>query len=144
MTTTPYSDLIKIVRPFVGAKLNPTLDKDGRIMPRNVAIDILCEWGQRMDADVREVSESGITSFFYSGCDVFFWHQIEAITIRSVDDLGDTVAARSYYSSNLRVNATVAPVDGPEFDLAASHLAKMSRKSRAAIEIWWQDLSERN
>ena len=92
-----------IVVPFVGAKINRKRDANGYAMPNRAAIDIRYVGATRIDADVRDVSPEGITTFFYSGADFIPWDDVLSLTIREMDDLGNTTASRTVYAAADRI-----------------------------------------
>lgn len=89
------SELRDILAPFVGTRLNHKRDADNYVIPRTHALDILCD-SNKVDADVRALTDEGVEVFFYAGCDLVRWSDIREVTVRSVDARGETLAARRY------------------------------------------------
>lgn len=90
------AELVDLIRPFVGAKLNPPRDPaTGYVRHRTSAIDIH-HASDRMDADVRSISAEGVEDFFYRDTDLVPWSAIRGITISSLDEYGNRTAETRY------------------------------------------------
>ena len=92
-----------LVAPFVNVRFNQRRDANGYSLRRREAIDIRYACADRIDADVRGVSPEGITTFFYSGADFIAWDDVLSLTIREMDDLGNTTASRTVYAAADRI-----------------------------------------
>lgn len=92
--TTP--ELIALLTPFVGAKLNPPRDTNGYALPRTTAIDIRIPGVAMIDADLRAVTETSFERSFYSGCETFALADISRVTIRGLDHNGNDTAVTEY------------------------------------------------
>lgn len=74
------------LRPFVNAKLERRL--------RNTCVDLILTWGEKCNADVRDLTDEGVVCFFYSGCETTPWTEIVAVRIRELDEDGTRIATR--------------------------------------------------
>lgn len=94
VTTT---ELIELVGPFAGAKLNPPRDPGNRwrILPQTAAVDILCRTN-KINADVRAVTAAGIEVFFYDRCETVPWAEVQRVVVRELDGNGETIAQTVY------------------------------------------------
>ncbi|WP_374412689.1 hypothetical protein [Novosphingobium colocasiae] len=82
-----HSEAAALLAPFVNARFAKG--------PRTEAVDIL--WSADcIDASVRGVSDEGISYFFYQGCELIPWDTVRQITIRQIDEFGNTLAAIVY------------------------------------------------
>lgn len=77
------AELTELLAPFVGVRLAHKRDDNGHIIPRSQFVDIAYPGARRIDADIREISEKGISSYFLSGCRLIAWSDISEIVIRN-------------------------------------------------------------
>lgn len=76
------AELAPILAPFVNARLQPAQHgPDGWPIKRD-AVDIHYAGARRINADIRDITAEGITSFFYSGCELIRWEDISRIVVR--------------------------------------------------------------
>jgi plasmid replication initiation protein len=94
------AELIELVRPFVGAKVNRQRDERGYILPLTAAVDILHRCNS-VNADVREVTAEGIEKVWDGQAEFIRWSEVQSITIRSLDADGNTTAATTYEHDRL-------------------------------------------
>lgn len=73
--------LITALAPYAGAKL--------RKEPRLVAVHIIDRCANRIDADIRSVSEAGIEVFFLNRCDLIAWADVCEIALAGRTADGD-------------------------------------------------------
>jgi hypothetical protein len=97
MSTRPATsaELIELVRPFAGAKLNRARDARGYVLPQTDAIDLLAATN-RINADVRSVSGEGVGVFFYDRVELIRWSDVRRVTVRSLNGDGSTEAQAVY------------------------------------------------
>lgn len=114
MTTATTTQLIELATPFVGVRLgaplevlramnDPAVPAEERAAlrahwhkPRTAAIDIHRDCHAMIDADVRAVSDQGIKTVRNCHADVMDWADVRSITIRSIDEMGDTISSVQY------------------------------------------------
>jgi hypothetical protein len=104
---TTTANLIELVRPFVGAKAFPQRDPNARYggyLPQTEAVDILCQTN-KINADVRSVTEAGIEVFFYDRCEFVPWGEVRRIVVRSLGGNGETTGQAVYERCDLAVAA---------------------------------------
>jgi hypothetical protein len=94
------AELIELVRPFVGAKLNRARDERGYILPLTAAVDILHRCNS-VNADVRAVNAEGFEKVWDGQAEFIRWPEVQSITIRSLDADGNTVSATTYEHDRL-------------------------------------------
>jgi hypothetical protein len=89
------AELIELVRPFVGAKVNRPRDERGYILPLTAAVDILHRCNS-VNADVRAVTAEGFEKLWDGQAEFIRWSEVQSITIRSLDADEETVSATTY------------------------------------------------
>jgi hypothetical protein len=89
------AELIELVRPFVGAKVNRPRDERGYILPLGAAVDILAICNS-INADIRAVTAEGFEKLWDGQVEFIRWSEVQSITIRSLDADGNTVSATTY------------------------------------------------
>jgi hypothetical protein len=89
------AELIELVRPFVGAKVNRQRDERGYILPLTAAVDILHRCNS-VNADVRAVNAEGFEKVWDGQAEFVRWSEVQSVTIRSLDADGSTTAATTY------------------------------------------------
>lgn len=96
MPTRPATtaELIELLAPFAGAKLNRPRDpasRYGAYLPQAAAVDILATVNA-VNADVRRVTDEGVEIFFYDRCHMVRWADVRRVTVRELNRDGTTAA----------------------------------------------------
>jgi hypothetical protein len=94
------AELIELVRPFVGAKVNRQRDERGYILPLTAAVDILHRCNS-VNADVRAVNAAGVEKVWDGQAEFIPWREVRSVTIRSLDADEETVSATTYEHDRL-------------------------------------------
>jgi hypothetical protein len=89
------AELIELVRPFVGAKVNRQRDERGYILPLTAAVDILHRCNS-VNADVRAVNAEGFEKVWDGQAEFIPWREVRSVTIRSLDADEETASATTY------------------------------------------------
>lgn len=84
MHTITTAELSNLLKPFAGAKLRGEY---------SAAVDVRVPGAALIDADIREVTDTELTRFFYSGSEVFPLASITRIMIRTRDADWNTVGS---------------------------------------------------
>lgn len=87
-------ELADLIRPFVRAKVDRKPDPDakyGGYLPLTAAIDILHRTNS-YDADVRAVTDEGVSVFFYDRCELIPWGKIRRVTVAGIDERGNRLS----------------------------------------------------
>jgi hypothetical protein len=85
-------ELAELIRPFVRARFNRVPDpasQYGGFLPRTAAIDIHETGATRFDADIRDVTDEGVSVFFSHRCELVPWLAIRSVTFAALDAAGD-------------------------------------------------------
>jgi hypothetical protein len=91
------AELRRVAKAFVNARLYPPRDPvTGYVLDREQQIDLDCRAFRAIDADISGVSTRGITRFYSRGCELIPWRDVCAITVRQIDDAGNTVGRRTF------------------------------------------------
>jgi hypothetical protein len=80
--------LRKVLAPFVGYRLE--------IGPKTRAVDILHSCGMALRADVRSVTEQGVSVFFYDHLETIAWADILEVTVSALDAKGNRTSSVTY------------------------------------------------
>lgn len=99
MATT--AEIAELIRPFTNARLNRLRDVNGYMVPRLTGVDIL-HLSHSLDADVRGVTDEGVSIFFYSGYQLIPWADITAIRVFAMDGNGHLTGAQTLEHDALR------------------------------------------
>jgi hypothetical protein len=86
------TELAGLIRPFVGQMLNRQRDpasKHGALLPITSAIDLYTLGVGRMRADVRDVSDDGVTIQWDGRAELIRWDDLLRVTVSSLDADGN-------------------------------------------------------
>ena len=94
-TPVTTAELIAILAPFAGYKLNPPRSPEG--YPRqNVAVDLYARAEHMIDCDLRGVDADGVGVFFYNAREVTPWDRIREVRVAGLDADGERVSTRVF------------------------------------------------
>ncbi|WP_298165052.1 hypothetical protein [Novosphingobium sp.] len=94
-TPVTTAELIAILAPHAGYKLNPPRSPEG--FPRqNIAVDVFTRSEHAYDCDLRAVDETGVGIFFYNARETKAWDRVTEVRVADLDADGERVSERRF------------------------------------------------